>query len=355
MEKNIQNMSVKNTTNYATRKVSVAFSSINQIVETNVKKPIEKDNGEFVYWGEANLYPVYLYSLYQESPTLQAIINGVVDYTAGNGMEDDDVEMENLVRQMALSYAIYGGFALSISRNRFGGIAKVTVLDMRYVRSNRENTQFFYSEAFARKWGRSQMIKLPKFDPEDKQQWESIYYVKTSNYSTVYPIPMYSAAVNSAECEKLISDFHLNSIHNGFSSNVMVSINGFPTDEEKSQIEDAFNEKFTGSENAARPILVFSQDKEHAPEIMKLDTDSFADRYSTLSKKIQFDLFTAFRCNPNLMGIPTEGTGFSGEEYENTFKLFNRFTIKPIQKLIINALSNIYENKEIAIKPFSMD
>lgn len=345
----------KNTKNTTVNQISVAFASINQSVETNIKKPIEKDNGEMTYWGAENAYPVYLYSLYQESPTLQAIINGVVDYTVGNGMEDDDVEMENLVRQMALSYAIYGGFALSISRNRFGGIAKVTVLDMRYVRSNQDNTVFFYSETFGKKYGRGKMIKLPKFDAEDKEQWESIYYVKNSNYSTVYPIPMYSAAVNSAECEKLISEFHLNSIHNGFSSNVMVSINGFPTDEEKSQIEDAFNDKFTGSENAARPLLMFSQDKEHAPEILKLDTDSFADRYTSLSKKIQFDLFTAFRCNPNLMGIPTEGTGFSGEEYENTFKLFNRFTIKPIQKLITNTLSTIYKNKDIAIKTFSMD
>lgn len=350
---------MKQTNNENRLKVSLA--SINQYVDEGIVKPVEKEisGQEYIVFGEKNTYPQFLYSLYRESSTLQAVINSVVDYVGGNGVETDAIQFDDpdmLVREMALSYAIYGGFALNILRNRFGKIAQIIVLDFKYVRSNKDNTKFYYSEDFGGKYARKdKCLVYPAFDANDETQYTSIYYVKNTNTSNTYPIPLYSAAVNSAEAERQISMFHLNSIKNGFASNVLISMNAIPCDEEKAQIEEAINDKFTGSENASRPMVVFTPDKDHSVEVNKIDTDSFSDRYSALTKKVQQDILTAFRCNPNLMGIPTENLGFNSEEYDQTFKLFNRMTIKPIQNLIVRTMGKILPENEFKITPFNLE
>ena len=67
-------------------------------------------------------------------------------------------------------------------------------------------------------------------------------------------------------------------------------------------------------------------------------------------------IFTAFRANPNLFGIPTESLGFSQEEYESAFRLFNRTMIRPAQKLIADAYEKIYGRAGVlTIIPFSME
>jgi hypothetical protein len=67
-------------------------------------------------------------------------------------------------------------------------------------------------------------------------------------------------------------------------------------------------------------------------------------------------IFTGFRANPNLFGIPTENLGFSSEEYESAFRLFNRTHVRPIQKKIADAYDKIYGQKGVlTIVPFSMD
>lgn len=341
--------------------IKVSLASINQFVDDGIVKPTEKEisGQEYVSWGERNTYAQFLYTLYRESSTLQAVINSVVDYTAGNSVETDAIQLNDpdmFVREIALSYAIYGGFSLNILRNRFGKIAQIVVLDFKFVRSNKDNTKFYYSEDFGSKYARKdKCLVYPAFDINDETQYTSIYYVKNTNTSNTYPIPLYSAAVNSAEAERQISMFHLNSIKNGFTSNVLIAMNALPCDEEKSQIEEAINNKFTGSENASRPMIVFTPDKDHSVDVQKIDTDSFADRYSALTKKVQQDILTAFRCNPNLMGIPTENLGFNNEEYEQTFKLFNRMTIKPIQNLIVRTMGKILPENTFTITPFNLN
>jgi hypothetical protein len=49
-------------------------------------------------------------------------------------------------------------------------------------------------------------------------------------------------------------------------------------------------------------------------------------------------------------------TGFSTEEFEQSFKLYNRTQIKPVQRLICDAYDKIYGQKGVlTIKPFSLD
>ena len=132
----------------------------------------------------------------------------------------------------------------------------------------------------------------------------------------------------------------------------MISLNnGVPNDEQKAEIEEDINEKFSGAGHGGRIVIAFNDDKEHSAELHKLETDDIGERYNSLIERCRQEIFTSFRTIPSIFGIPT-ASGFSREEYEEAFLLYNRTTIRPAQKIITRAIKFI-TGKEISITPFS--
>lgn len=347
--------------NNTENKVKVSFAAIDPYIKENRVLPVEKEvrGLDYVTWGEDNHYPQYLYGLYKNVPTLQSIINTVVDYICGdeiqtNWIYSDNEQMSDLIFDIAKSYAIFGGFALSIIRNKLGEVAKILCLDFRNVRSSKNGEHFYYSSDFADKtYGRIKTICYPKFDKHQTDIMTSIFYYKEDRYS-VYPTPLYGAAITACEIEKSIDEYHLNSINNNFMGSVLVSFNnGVPDDNIKSEIERNFNEKFTGKENAGRVVISYGEDKDHALTVEKIDTEDFSERYKSLADRSQQAIFTAFRCTPALVGIPSENNGFAAEEYQSEYVLFYRTMIAPIQKMIVKVLDKITDANN-TIKPFSI-
>ena len=103
-------------------------------------------------------------------------------------------------------------------------------------------------------------------------------------------------------------------------------------------------------------MFSWNPDKTNATTITEPKIDNFGDRYDALSKHCRQQIFTAFRANPNLFGIPTENLGFSQEEYESAFKLYNRTCVKPVQRIICDAYDKIYGIPGVlTIVPFTLD
>lgn len=356
----------------------ISFAAIDQYVESNIVLPTEKvTNRDFVEWGSGNNYPDYLLDLYNNVSTLRSIINGNIDYVSGNDVKiiplhnyDEGVmnmrgdSIVEQVRNLAKDFNLYGGFALQVIRDHNGDVAEIYYMDMRFLRSNKENDVFYYSEHW-NKGGRKDVIVYPKFmknldwlsltDEERDRHASSILFVKNV-HTQVYPSPVFAAAVKACELERCIDDYHLNSIENGFTSSVVVNFNnGDPGDEVKKEIEDDFNEKFSGHQNAGRIMFSWNKSKDSAVTIGEFKTEDFGAKYEALSKHSRQQIFTAFRANPNLFGIPTEGNGFSNEQYEESFTLYNRTQVEPIQSIIKMAYEKIYGMPDVmTIVPFSM-
>ena len=363
------------------KKANFSFAAINPYAESNIISPKEKQytGKEYVDWGDGNLYPEFLQALYDNVPTLKSIIDGCVDYTLGNNitilplngslapgtMNVKGDTIAEQVRDVAGDCFQAGGLALQVIRNGFGGIAEVHYTDIGFLRSNKENTVFYYSENWS-KGGRKDVVVYPAFIPnldwnalseeERNRHASSILYVKRAN-KRPYPVPCYAAAVKACEIERCIDDFHLNAINNGFTGSYIINFNnGVPDDNIKEEIEDSFNEKFSGHENAGRIGFSWNPNKESATTIEKVEVEDFGEKYKSLESNSRQKIFTAFRANPNLFGIPTESLGFSSEEYESAFRLFNRTMIRPVQMMIADAYDKIYGQKEVlTIEPFSLD
>ena len=363
------------------RRSAFSFAAIDSYLETNIVSPVEKvlAGRDMVEWGTRNAYPDYLLDLYNNVPTLRSIINGNIDYVAGDdvtimplqeeftnqemNMRGDTIREQ--VKDIAKDFEIYGGFALQVIRNLAGEVAEVYYIDMRYLRTNKEGDVFYYSE----KWGKSSrtdMVVYPAFLP--KLEWEklsdeernrhasSILFVKNV-HTQVYPAPLYAASVKACEIERLIDEFHLSDINNHFVSSAIINFNnGDPGQEIKSEIERDFNEKFCGASNGGRVAFSWNPNKETATDIVEFKMEDFGERYKALSQHSRTQIFTSFRAIPLLFGLTSEAnTGFSTEEFEQSFKLYNRTQIQPVQRMICDAYDKIYGQRGVlTIRPFSL-
>ena len=363
------------------RRSAFSFAAIDSYLETNIVSPVEKvlAGRDMVEWGTRNAYPDYLLDLYNNVPTLRSIINGNIDYVAGDdvtimplqeeftnqemNMRGDTIREQ--VKDIAKDFEIYGGFALQVIRNLAGEVAEVYYIDMRYLRTNKEGDVFYYSE----KWGKSSrtdMVVYPAFlpkiewdklsDEERNRHASSILFVKNV-HTQVYPAPLYAASVKACEIERLIDEFHLSDINNHFVSSAIINFNnGDPGQEIKSEIERGFNEKFCGASNGGRVAFSWNPNKESATDIVEFKMEDFGERYKALSQHSRTQIFTSFRAIPLLFGLTSEvNTGFSTEEFEQSFKLYNRTQIQPVQRMICDAYDKIYGQRGVlTIRPFSL-
>lgn len=358
-------------------RVAVSFAAIDPYVERNMvsAKETRYAGQERIRWGDGDRFPQYLCELYNDCATLASIIDGTVNFIAGNDVlvtlpggkltfSPRHTNMQ-VVRSLAYNEEKFGGIAIEVIRAKDGTIAQTDALPIQYVRSNKDNTVFWYSE----KWGKAtsgdkpvrRLAFMPGLDwaaMDEKAREEhaaTILYLK-GDTTTTYPVPRYHAALKAAEMERNIDDYHLNSLDNGFVASAMVNFNnGIPSDEIKEEIERDFSEKFGGHANAGRIAFSWNPNKDSQTTIIPFKTEDFGERYNALEKACRQKLYTSFAAVPALFGLLTESTGFSEQEFDQAFRLYNRTQVRPVQTKIVDAFEYIYGAKVLEIIPFSLD
>lgn len=343
----------------------MAFAAIDKRIERNIPSAREEwaSGKKYVQWGDRNLFPDYLLSLYHTVTTLRGVVDGAVNYTVGDEvttavlggkMNKSGENVRELVRKIAFDYWVFGGFALQVIRNNAGDVAELYHMPINFLRWDKETERFFYSEEWDKY--RFRMTERPRFVRDFTNNADTVL-VRRSSHIGVYPEPCYIASIKACEVERHIDDYHLNSIENGFLGSYIFQFNnGQPSDDMKREIEKNVQEKFSGSANAGRIMMLFNDNEETGMKIEKVEQPDFADRYNSLASHCRQQIFSSFHANPNLFGIPTESLGFNNEEYEASFKLFNRTMIQPVQDMIVDAFDTIFGVKgSVQIKPFSLD
>ena len=344
------------------------FSAIDQVITQNIPVLTQEEyrNKEYVYYGQDNLYPEYLWGLFNDVSTLKTIITGTADYVAGDGarcnapgfnliMNRKGDTLRNIVRWCAKDFLLYGGFALNVIRNMKGGIGEIYYIDFRYLRSDRKNESFWYSEEFGKKYGRTtKAILYPKFIP-GAEAASSIIYVK-NDVGTAYPIPRYSGAIKACEIERHIDDLHLNSLENGFMGSYLINFaNGIPDATLKAEIEKQVQDKFAGSKNAGRIILNFSNGQDNAATVEKLEITDFSDRYKAAADRARTTIYQAFQAQGQLFGDMSASTGFNEIEFKTAWDLYNSTVVRNIQRILGDTFDHIFGvTNSITIDPFVM-
>lgn len=325
------------------------------------KEIIPASNDELVRWGNDNKYPDYIYDLYSNCSILKSIIDGSVDFTFGNGIENANIPInfslinndgdsfEDVIKKLIIDYWIFNGFAFQILKNPLKQIVQIAYLDFRYVRTNKLKTSVYYSNSFGTSFD---VLKYSGFVPNSDNTTEIFYFNGDSR--NIYPQVPFTSSVTSAETQIEIKKFHYNSIVNNFMVNGIVNFNnaGNVDDEVKKQIERDINKKFSGAKNAGKLMIAWNEDKEKGVTFERLTDDTFDEKYQALNTSTQEDIFISMRALPQLFG-QTVNTGFSSIEYENAYALYYETCVKPKQNKIISVFNKVFgvENS-FQFKPF---
>lgn len=331
------------------KKEQLNFAIIENRTKTvPVLKETKMTGKKYIGYGEDNKYPDYLFSLYQNSTVLQSIINGIVDYAVGQGVTCDFLSMkvnedgetwEDLLKNVMLDEMVTGGWAVNILRDHNGIVSELYWIDVSHIRLSEDGKTAYYDDNITG-WG-SKPKEIPIFDPTQKQA-SSLFYYKGASRG-LYPVPRWSGAIKAVETSCEISNYHLNSILNNFSPSAIISFNnGVPDKKTQEDMEKRINKKFVGSDNVNRFILSFSENGENATTVQRIDSDDADAKFHTLKESITEEIFIAFRATPALFGMNPENTGFSKTEFLESFQLFYKTVIEPIQKNLNKSFGKIF-------------
>lgn len=320
----------------------------------------EIEKGEWVNYGEDNLFPQYLVDLFHQSPTHNALCTTIAMMIYGEGFDPADLNakllfaqwgLEDELRKVALDLKIHNGFALEIvwSLDRTT-IATVKHLAFECVRSGTmDENEVVHEYYYSRNWSdrRHEPICLPKFSPETKNEEPTqILYVKPFTVgSFYYPKPDYLGALNYIELEKEIGVFHINNIKNGLSPSFAIHFkNGIPSDEERQKIRMDIERQGAGAQNAGKFWMTFSDEPDRVPEIEAFSLSDADKQYQFLSEETTAKIMVGHRVtNPMMFGVATPGKLGGGTELAASEDLFERQVVEPYRMVIEGALKKILD------------
>jgi hypothetical protein len=300
----------------------------------------KKGEGEgYIEFGKKNDYPNYLVDLYNKSAKHNAIIKGKVNYITGNGFKIKEgvdpigeqfiaqanrVEsLTEVLRKASIDIELFGGAYLQIIWSVTGeNLAEVYHVDYTKIRTNADNTQFWYSENWEdRKYKRE---VFNGFNSQLRQGTQIMYLKEYRPNLNAYALPGYFGALNYVESDIEISKHVLGNAQTGFSASKLITLpNGEPSDDEKRQIERKFTDRFTGSDGK-KFILSFVNDASRKPVIEDLGaSDITKEDFGNVDKMIQQNIFAGHQITaPDLFGISTPGQLGTRQQMRDSYEIF---------------------------------
>ena len=320
-------------------------------------------NAPYVKYGENNDFPNYIFELYNNSSQFNSIVETMKNYILGSGVSSNfhlkivnrkGDSFENFIEKLVYDYLIFGSFSFQVTRNKLGNISELNWIDIRYARTNEDEDKIYYSTEWSK--NRRQPKVYDRFTI-GSQFPTSIFYYKGRRTRDVYGVPMYLAALTSLEISTQIPEYHLNNLTNGFHPSAIVNFcNGSNLSEDvMDEIEDSIKEKFTGVKNASKILLSFNDDMAHRTTIERLPDDGHVDIYNTLKDSVEKDIYTAFRINKLLMGNGEDSTGFNKQAYLESFALYQKTVIQPIQNEIEQVINGVLGEGALHFDEFTID
>lgn len=330
----------------------------------------QEKNKKYVNFGSDNLYPLYLVDLFNRSAKHNAILTGKQTYVYGSGLKIEGVwdlfananrfdSMDEIFNKCILDKLLYGGYALQIIWDRVGeSIAEIYHMDFSKIRSNVDNTEFYFNNDWADP--RSKLKSYKVFNPDKKQGAQIYYYRDYRPAVTTYPLPEYIGAIPYIECDVEIANYHRSNLHNEFFFGGILSFNnGEPTQEEKDDLVRRLNRRHKGTDNAGRWIINFSDRVDNAPTVIPIQPNELDKQFDLLNTQVQEEIFCAHKItSPMFFGIRVEGQLGGRSEMIDSFKLFEQNYVQPIQRhfeQLFNYLANTSGSTAvIEVKPLEM-
>jgi hypothetical protein len=333
----------------------------------------ESKKGDWYEYGSErpykNCYGDFLVKLLNESSKQSTIIDTKTRFIVGQGfvidgnatfseeaqieaflrMPGEDGKMNDLLTKVVKDKKVFGGFAMQIRVNSNMKIVSVDHLNFNDVRVGVDEGVYFYTSDWkARNVQENEdftELKLFPFNDEVNSETNYIIYYKEYRPDLgEYPMPDYIAAVPYLEADAEISNFTIQNIRNGLSTGYIISFNGGrPSEEEQMEIEHRFKQYATGTDNAGKPLLSFTDQEADHPQIIPIPIDGRNDQFLNLNNQITQEIYTAHSVtSPMLFGIKDNtGLGNNADELRTAFEIYSNVHIAPEQDIMEQVFNEI--------------
>ena len=321
--------------------------------EFKEKKGID---GGYIKYGENNDYPEYIVDLYNKSSKHSAIIKSKVHYITGNGWSGQPnaqafidkanrVEsLNDLTRKVSLDIEIFGGSYIEVIWDLSGNLAEIWHCDYTKIRTNKDNTQYWYKEDWKDNKVKPEVINAFNTKlPTGKQ----ILYVKEYRPNIgIYGLPSYFAALNYIESDIEVSKHILGNAQTGFSASKLITLpNGEPNDEEKRNVDNRIRKTYSGADGK-KYMIAFVNDISRKPVIDDLGTsDLTKEDFGKIDELIQTNIFSGHQVTtPSIMGIAEAGKLGTRTEMRDGYEIFKNTYVNAKQmhlESIFNMLAKL--------------
>lgn len=361
----------------------------NGVFNIQLEKQIEgsaitRRNGQgWINWGLRNNWPSLMLDLYNQSPTHHAAINFEVQCIVGEGIDYEAMQLDGsqvfpnyqysydqLIRNLALDYCIYGSYCLQIIKNRDNKTFSFYHIPMDKLRcSPYDEDGVITSWWVCNDWsdlGKNVPVEIEAIDMRDysviKQGKPYVYVFK--NYDPTmqyYQAPSYAAGIKSIQSEIEFTKYDLSNITNSFTPQGMLVLNEVETDEERQAIISNVTKLFTGAENSNRCMITFRNNvddniPQYVPFTNKQGTFNF---YEDSNQRTINRILCAHNIpSASLVGMPDIGnSGFASDsqKLETAYQLYQRLTGNYNRQNVIKSLNDMFKlngiDVEIIMKP----
>lgn len=328
----------------------------------------ESRRGEWYEYGSnkpyKNNYGEYLVKLLNESSKQSTIIESKTKFIVGRGFYIDreltfkdkalveaflrQIREDNLLTKIVKDKKVFGGFAIQVILNNKGSIVKLEHIDFNNLRVGVDDN-YFYTDDWTNRSPETNEDFTEFFNFNEDANTSDNYLIYYKEYRPdlgEYPIPDYVAAIPYIESDIEIANFTLTNIKRGLSAGFIISFNnGEPSDEEMRDIERKFKNYATGTDNAGKPLLSFTDNGSEHPTIIPIPTNGSDERFLNLNAQIQQEIFTAHAItSPMLFGISSKnGLSSNADELRTSAELYQNLIVDGEQQIleeIFNELIN---------------
>ena len=299
--------------------------------EFKEKKGID---GGYIKYGENNDYPEYIVDLYNKSSKHSAIIKSKVHYITGNGWSGEaDAQsfidkanrvesLDDLTRKVSLDIEIFGGAYMEVIWDLAGNLAEIWHCDYVKIRTNKDNTQYWYKEDW--KDNKVKPDVIAAFNPKQPTGKQILYVKEYRPNIGIYGLPSYFAALNYIESDIEVSKHILGNAQTGFSASKLITLpNGEPNDEEKRNVDNRLRKTYSGADGK-KYMIAFVNDISRKPVVDDLGTsDLTKEDFGKIDELIQTNIFSGHQVTtPSIMGIAEAGKLGSRTEMRDGYEIF---------------------------------
>lgn len=324
------------------------------------KTTVNKSGG-FVSFGPKNDFPQYITNLCSKSPVNAAIIDSTVTYVCGKGVRDSESNTDqftgvphaggtwdDLIERVARDFKTFGGFYLQIIKNKDSRTVSVYHQDFTTVRIGSINEVGDpLTWIIANDWPKGNKKKRVEVDAwagiDEMKAGESYLFHFWLYMPSIqhYCVPDWYAATDYVKADGTLAQFYNNSIDNGFTPSVVISMPSNPSDEKKDAFQEEMEGAFSGAKGASSLVVLWGENNDVKPVITPFNASANADIYNNVESIVFQKIISAHRlASPTLAGVSGSGN-LSGNAAEiiDSYVLYNYGVVEKMRRRILDTLN----------------